>query len=60
MSTFAMHARAASTEIVITSSSGPGTLFARMFNPRPIASPSAPHTTPISFGRIRYRGMYPP
>ena len=48
------------TDIVITSSSGPGTLFARMFSPFPTASPSAPQTAPIAFGAIRYRGTYPP
>src|SRR3990172_3713699 len=57
-STRAIAARAASTEIVITSSSGPGTLFALMFKPRPIASPSPPPTPPRSSdprGRPRAR-----
>ena len=57
---FAMQARAASTEIVMTSSSGPGTDFARMFRFRPIAFPSAPHTAPMTSGAIRKRGMYAP
>src|SRR3989304_2293974 len=43
-------ARAASTLIVITSSSGPGTLFARMLRFLPMASPPAPPPPPDLLG----------
>ncbi len=52
--------RAASTEMVMTSSSGPGTDLLNIMRPLLMASPSLPHTLPISGGTMRKRGMYAP
>ncbi len=56
MSARLMAFRAASTEIVMTSSSGEGTLLLWMFSPRPMAAPSTPHTFPMTSGVILQRG----
>jgi hypothetical protein len=47
---------AASTDIVIVSSSGEGTDLLKMSKPLLIISPSVPQTLPISWGVILYFG----